>query len=182
MNEENKPTHRSLVFPQRTPEEEKAWLERIFEADDSNVSVGGLYLEIAKSMTLNDFVAQPGFPQQYIASFDRGDTEIWYRKNSLSDRSDPNDMPFLKPRVSRISELEKTHALIGKVAETHRETIFHMMQGENWQPMGSPPGSPAAMFLGLRGAEHSSMSIGDVIKIGDKAWMCMSTSWLEMEP
>lgn len=162
-------------------EDRKKFLEAAFEADDGNISVGGLYVEMAKSLTLNDFVEQPDFPERFKESFKPGETEIWYRLNGKL-RDDPKQgLSFLTPKPPKISELEKTHVKIGSVAETHNDTIFYMMQAENWQPMGSPRGSPAAMFLNARGAEHSSMSVGDVIKIGDRAWMVAGSGFTELQ-
>jgi hypothetical protein len=174
-------SHEPLKFPTRTPEQERAWLEKMCEVDDSNISVGGLYMRIAEDLTLNDFAQQDLFPEQYKASFGPGETEIWYRLNSKASRTDPDDMAFFRPKPPRISTLSESHVLLGKVAETHLATIFEMLQGEMWQPMGSPKGSPPFMFLTRIGAEHSSMSIGDVIKIGDQAWMCAKDGWLPLQ-
>jgi hypothetical protein len=163
-------------------EQRRAFLERAYEADDGGISAGGLYSDIAKSLTLNDFTEQPGFPEQFKASFAPGGTEIWYRLNSKSPRTGTDDIPFLKPKKPRLSELSQSHVHLGSVVESNLTTIFYMMQAEIWQPMGSPPGSPAAMFLQARGAEHSSMSVGDCIVINGHGWMRIPTGWEPLDP
>lgn len=163
-------------------EERRAFLERTCEADDGCISAGGMYADIASQLTLNDFAEQPGFPEQFKASFAPGTTEIWYRLNSKSPRTGTDDIPFFKPKKPRLSELSQSHVLIGSVAESNFVTLFHMMQAEMWQPMGSPPGSPARLFLQARGAEHSSMSVGDCIVMQGRGWMCKSVGWEPLDP
>lgn len=165
-----------------TPEERRRFIERACDAEEGCISAGGFYVEMAKSLTLNDFATcQADFPERFKPSFEPGETEIWYRVNSRF-ANDTDEIPFFKPKPPTISDLDKSHVLIGKVAESSLETIFVMMQAHNWQPFGSPPGSPAAMFLANKGAEHSSMSVGDVVKIGNEAWMVVNGGWQKIEP
>jgi hypothetical protein len=162
-------------------EQRRAFLERACEADDGCISAGGLYSDIAKSLTLNDFAEQPGFPEQFKASFAPGNTEIWYRLNSLSPRTGTDDIPFLKPKKPRLSELSQSHVHLGSVAESNLTTVFHMMQDEMWV-FANHTGSPIAMFLQARGAEHSGMCTGDVVKMGENAWMRTNTGWEPLDP
>ncbi|MGD1527046.1 hypothetical protein [Vibrio harveyi] len=43
------------------------------------------------------------------------------------------------------------------------ETMFSLMQGENWSPQGE-----ARDFIQGKGLQHTSMSVGDIIKAGGK--------------
>ena len=112
---------------------------------------------------LNKFVGTPG------------DTEIWYMKETNFDswdfreemyKEEPNhNMEYTKRNGPRIDpkNLEKTHALLGTVGETDLDEIYHMMN--NWGV-----GKLSNDFLEERGVTHTSMSVGDIIKIGDTIW------------
>lgn len=83
-----------------------------------------------------------------------GDVEVWYmrpdwfRRGIQGDRPDP-------------AKLSETHILLGKVSGKCREMLWCSLQGENW----SPEGEARSMLLSL-GLEHTSMSVGDVVKDG----------------
>ena len=81
-----------------------------------------------------------------------GDTEIWYLKAGR----DPNN--------TDVENLYRSHAMIGTLAETDPETIFSMMQSENWNTDNA-----AESMLDDLGVEHSSMRRGDVIVIDNTA-------------
>ena len=81
-----------------------------------------------------------------------GDTEIWYLKAGASTNN------------VDLENLYRTHAMIGTLAETDPETIFSMMQSENWDTDNA-----AESMLDDLGVEHSSMRTGDVIVVGDTA-------------
>ena len=81
-----------------------------------------------------------------------GDTEIWYRKAGASTNS------------VDLENLYRTHAMIGTLAETDPETIFSMMQSENWDTDNA-----AESMLDDLGVEHSGMRSGDVIVIDNTA-------------
>ena len=81
-----------------------------------------------------------------------GDTEIWYLKAGVN--TDNVDL----------ENLYRTHAMIGTLAETDPETIFSMMQSENWDTDNA-----AESMLDDLGVKHSSMRTGDVIVVGDTA-------------
>jgi len=46
------------------------------------------------------------------------------------------------------------------------------MQGECWSPKGE-----ATMMIRKCGADHTSMSVGDVIKIRHQLWICCPTGF-----
>jgi len=87
-----------------------------------------------------------------------GNTEIWYAKSiSTANRMyDEEKMPFSK------ETFKDTHMLLGKVSSTDLDEIFQKMQGEYWSPRGE-----AFTMIGDSETDHTSMSVGDAIKIGD---------------
>jgi len=60
--------------------------------------------------------------------------------------------------------LKKTHILLGTMQEDDLNKIFRTMQGERWSPQGE-----ARDKIKKLGLKHTSMSVGDVIKVGNKA-------------
>lgn len=107
--------------------------------------------------------------EQYTSlndAYPAGETEIWYW---LDDNARDYMMgyDFLKKQRVEISAetVPTTHALIGKIRETDPEKIFAMMQGESWSPNGE-----ANDMIKRSGTGHTSMSVGDVIKVGNK-WL-----------
>ena len=124
--------------------------------------------------TLNDAaVLNPGYA--------KGRTEIWYFKRGSGNDIDAAYLysrgpDFFEKGVAEHPEWEqfrvdsrnlaKTHALLGSIQETNPETIFDMMQGENWSPRGEARG-----LIRSKGLAHTSMSVGDIIKIGGKVMM-----------
>jgi hypothetical protein len=57
--------------------------------------------------------------------------------------------------------LEQTHVQIGTLRETNPDKVFSMMQGENWSPQGE-----ARDMINKSGTGHTSMSVGDIMKVG----------------
>ena len=85
--------------------------------------------------------------------FSRGSTEIWYAKNPTWD-------------TQGTENFRQTHVLLGTVSETDPERIYMMMQGENWSPEGE-----ARELIMSKGLSHTSMSMGDVVVVGGKAFV-----------
>lgn len=107
--------------------------------------------------------------EQYASlndAYPAGETEIWYW---LDDNARDYMMgyDFLKKQGMEITPetIPSTHALIGKIRETNPEKIFAMMQGESWSPNGE-----ARDMIERSGTGHTSMSVGDVIRVGNK-WL-----------
>ena len=91
----------------------------------------------------------------------RQPTEIWYMNcTGWNEKAENIDW---KPTLA---DLKKTHVFLGTTRETDFERIYAMMQGESWSPKGE-----ANSFIEGKDLQHTSMSAGDVIKIGDKAWI-----------
>jgi predicted amino acid dehydrogenase len=106
--------------------------------------------------------------------------EIWYAK----------DLFFCEASIGRIEEfdphnLEKTHVLLGTISgglidggntlTQNIESIFYLMQGEKWSPNGE-----ANTLILDKDLSHTSMSVGDVIRIKGvktKTYLCKSIGW-----
>lgn len=93
-----------------------------------------------------------------------GNTEVWYAKPDFMKNGMMGfDFCARMGCVPKPENLGETHVLVGKIAETDPETVFEMMQGESWSPMGQ-----ARNFIRGLGLSHTSMSVGDVLKINGK--------------
>jgi hypothetical protein len=92
-----------------------------------------------------------------------GQTEIWYMKN-------------INPLVKyTIKDLNETHILLGEIFEKDLEIIYDLMQGENWSPCGE-----AVELISHKGLQHTSMSVGDIVKVDGKYFVCESVDWREL--
>lgn len=121
----------------------------------------------------------------HIPEFKRGETEIWYAR-----LSQPVDIPAVVsgvitfPYMLAIQEgwvpdflalPTVYHAQLGSIDCKDLERIFAIMQGEIWSPHGE-----ARNLIRSHGLDHTSMSIGDVIKIKDQAWMVAPTGFSKL--
>lgn len=93
---------------------------------------------------------------KHIPQLNTGATKIWYTK----DWPAVHMMVHLKT-VTKAS-VNETHALLGNIDCSDLDTIYRIMQGEAWSPNGE-----ACDLLKSLGIDHTSMSVGDVIQIGD---------------
>lgn len=59
---------------------------------------------------------------------------------------------------------------------TDLSEIFRYYQGENW----SPEGEARDLIQGL-GLNHTSMSVGDVVVVGDVLYFCDCEGWVEIK-
>jgi hypothetical protein len=116
--------------------------------------------------------------EPYNSGYGKGSTEIWYM-NPKHFRNFSMGPDFIKKYygteegekmemepMPTAKTLSKTHVLLGKIKETKKENIFRMMQGENWSPAGE-----ARNLIRSKGLKHTSMSVGDIIKIGSNIFM-----------
>lgn len=55
------------------------------------------------------------------------------------------------------------------------EYVFQAMQGESWSPNGE-----ARSLIREKGLSHTSMSVGDVVEIGEFFFMVDSMGWVEL--
>lgn len=120
---------------------------------------------IGKYKTLNDAA-------KLEDGLGKGSTEIWYMKPEYF-RDFNMGWKFLirhhgettgKLKFSEIPQ--KSHILLGKIKEKNPGNIFRMMQGEIWSPYGE-----ANNLIRKKGLHHTSMSVGDIIKVGNKILM-----------
>lgn len=97
----------------------------------------------------------------------KGQTEIWYmhpdsfRKLSMGPK-------FLEKQgeMPTVRDIIDTHILLGHIKETNLDKIYKIMQGEFWSPRGE-----ARSLLRKMGLQHTSMSVGDIIKSKGKYYM-----------
>lgn len=93
---------------------------------------------------------------QYVPCLSPGAVEIWYMRRDWFGRGINGEWPDPK-------WLARTHIHLGSVSGTDLDELFRSLQGEEW----SPEGEANELIVGL-GLGHTSMSVGDVIVIGDK--------------
>jgi hypothetical protein len=100
-------------------------------------------------------------------AFPSGATEIWYW-NDESGRDMMMGANWLSKNggMPTPETLSNTHVQIGTLKETDPGKIFGMMQGENWSPNGE-----ARNMIKSLGIGHTSMSVGDIIKVGSNYLM-----------
>lgn len=95
-----------------------------------------------------------------IERFAPGKTEVWYWKDSYASLTFGFDYAVKEGRLPDCKNLEKTHVKLGTLAETNKERIYQMLQGEVWSPNGE-----ANKLIRSLGISHTSMSVGDIIKL-----------------
>jgi hypothetical protein len=100
-------------------------------------------------------------------AYSPGNTEIWYWHEDLG-RDFTMGYKWIRDHNVPFdpNNLEQTHALVGKIAETDPETVWSLMQGEAWSPAGEAYG-----FIQRLGVGHTSMSVGDIIRVNNKTLM-----------
>jgi hypothetical protein len=116
--------------------------------------------------SLNDAAANTGNP-----AYAKGATKIWYMKDeSWRDFSMGaewlREHPDLGTLPTNEAQLRKSHTLLGSIAESNKDRIFGLMQGENWSPRGE-----ARNLIQGKGLRHTSMSVGDIIQVGPFIYM-----------
>jgi hypothetical protein len=95
-----------------------------------------------------------------------GETEIWYWKKDFARDAMMGAKFMTKQGVMPTPDsVPDNYTLIGKIRETNPDKIFHMMQGEIWSPEGQ-----ANDMIRSSGTGHTSMSVGDIIHVGNK-WL-----------
>lgn len=91
-----------------------------------------------------------------------GSTEIWYwNEDAGRDMMMGANWLSKKGQMPTPDSLEQTHVKIGTLRETNPDKVFSMMQGENWSPRGE-----ARDLIQQSNTGHTSMSVGDIMKIG----------------
>ncbi len=105
----------------------------------------------------------------YVPSLSAGATKIWYYKPSVS-----RFITFGEVKIDPL-DLGKTHVLLGSVQETNLDTLFGALQGEAWSPEGE-----ARELIRSKELSHTSMSVGDVVEVHGKAYVCRPMGWAEL--
>jgi hypothetical protein len=102
----------------------------------------------------------------YQPELKRGKTEVWYYKGDYQIMADWGlgyrwlAKKGLLPRSPK--ELRETHIPLGSIKETNLEKAWMALQGENWSPNGE-----ARNLIRKKGLTHTSMSVGDILKVGN---------------
>ena len=108
-------------------------------------------------------------------AFTPGDTEIWYF-NSEFGRDAMMGVEWLRDR-NRLpvteSQIHKHYVKLGTVNLTNLERIFHAFN------FWSPNGEAYTLIAGLD--LHTSMSVGDIVKLDGKYHMCDRFGFVELE-
>ena len=100
-----------------------------------------------------------------------GTTEIWYQTKSTWE-----NVSFRSSPEFSLATLEDTHIHLGSINLERKEDVFRAMQGENWSPEGE-----ARDLIEDKGLVHTSMSVNDIIKIGNRAWRVASFGFKEIK-
>jgi len=130
--------------------------------------------------SLNDAAETTG-----LSDLEPGDTEIWYmrwdRKVEVIDKGKPT---FLEASLAASGffdgpawcpdEKQLLHCFVklGSIVCGNFERIFHIMQGEMWSPNGEARG-----LIRRRGLDHTSMSVGDIVKQNGVYYICRCNGW-----
>jgi len=100
-------------------------------------------------------------------AYPAGSTEVWYWKEDFArDAMMGANWLAKKGLMPKPENISDNYVLIGKIAETNPEKVYMMMQGEMWSPRGQ-----ARSMIRSSGTGHTSMSMGDIVKIGGKFMM-----------
>lgn len=115
--------------------------------------------------TVNDAYERTG-----KSVYRKGRTEIWYR-NKKGWKQFPHGAVLSKKKGDPLPTAKDpgslgTHVLLGKISTTNKGEAWEAMQGDFWSPEGE-----ARTLIRKKGLVHTSMSVGDIVKIGNKAWM-----------
>lgn len=127
--------------------------------------------------SLNDAAENPDVREGVRKLLAPGRTEIWYMNRKGLDTwgfisKGMAESPMPMPREVKGAG---THVLLGTVAGKDAEDLWSALQGEFWSPRGE-----AADLVRGKGLTHTSMSVGDIIVIGNKGWMVGSFGFEEL--
>ncbi len=136
-------------------------------------------MSVKNYITLRDAIKATGDHR-----YGHGQSSVWFVKKEHSAsflqgfRHLKNQSPSLLLNLSNPDEtLLTTHAKIGYVDEITPEHILEMMQRSVWCPDGQ-----ADQMLKLKHTNHSSMTVGDLIKLKNgKVIMVDSVGFVDLE-
>lgn len=114
--------------------------------------------------------------------------DIWYAKPEFFSAASMGNI-----RDFDTANLNKTHTFLGIIGGIAKEldnpepmdSLFRLLQAENWSPNGE-----ARDIIKRTGASHTSMSVGDMIRIFNATsivrpfvyFVCMNRGWKKFCP
>lgn len=105
-----------------------------------------------------------------------GPTAIWYMKQSFfRDGIMGVDWCIKQNKLPSRVNLSATHVKLGYVPMTDPELIYMALQAENWSPNGE-----AREFISASGASHTSLSVGDVLRLPDRTVMVDNAGFVSL--
>ena len=117
---------------------------------------------------LNDAADNPSVPARLRDGYKPGLTQIYFFPATMAEVQ-------LGKRTPSLKEIKEHYTFIGEVAERDIDRVFEMMEVENYSPNGE-----ASTFLGSKFASHTSMSVGDVVRIGERWLIARMTGWTDI--
>lgn len=102
---------------------------------------------------------------EIIPILSEGTTEIYYWKDALKYICGPKHSDV-------IENFKNDFVLLGKISGKNKEKIFDALQSFNWSPNGE-----AYEFIVSKNLSHTSMSVGDIIRIDGTYYLCESIGW-----
>lgn len=94
-----------------------------------------------------------------------GNTKIWYQKEFNMRHKD----------LYNKENIKKSHVCMGSIECKILEDLFECLQAEMWSPNGE-----ARQLVKSRGTDHTSLSVGDIVEIGNKFYVCEPIGWREL--
>jgi hypothetical protein len=120
---------------------------------------------VSQYKTLND-------AEVYDPGLGKGQTEIWYAKRAKGTGKPARDLMMgvewcrKHDCLPKPGSLEDTHTMLGEIKMKKKDDIFMALQGENWSPEGE-----SKSLIRKKGLAHTSISVGDIVKMGSQVWM-----------
>lgn len=93
----------------------------------------------------------------YNPKYGCGRSEVFYSRNHFT-----TELEGSRPVFDR-----NNYVKLGNIASEDLEEIFMLMQGEMWSPNGE-----ANQLIRALGLRHTSMMVGDIIKVKGRFFMC----------
>jgi hypothetical protein len=101
----------------------------------------------------------------------KGPVEVWYMTEA-GWREVSSGITVHPEKIS----LGITHELLGEIKERNLQKAWVALQGDFWSPHGEARG-----LIQSKGLRHTSMSVGDVFKIGHRAWVVAASGFDEID-
>lgn len=119
--------------------------------------------------------------KSFDEAFRPGEFQIWYYKSTGTDTEYGQEADFNMGyrwckdhnKLPDPDDLSRTHVNLGSIhryegSSDHAmlRNIYQWLQGEFWSPKGE-----ARHLIHSLGLQHTSMSVGDIIEVGNDVWM-----------